>query len=196
MAAVLAGGDGAALSHRSAAALWGLAPAPSGAIEVTAMRTRRSRDGIWFRRGVLAADEVTVRAGIPATTVPRTLLDLAAVLPRERLERAVNQAEVLRLTDALSVPDLIGRYPGRRGTAALRAVIGATTARVTRGELEQRFLSFAGQSGLRGPAPTSQSRGSRSTARGWTGASSSSWTGTRATARAWRSSATASAIGS
>ena len=61
--------------------------------------------------------------GIPVTTVPRTLLDLAAVLPAHQLERAINEAEIQGLTDPLSLPDLIARYPRRKGVGAIRAIL-------------------------------------------------------------------------
>lgn len=151
MAAVLAGGRRAVLSHRSAGALWGLLRW-EGTIDLTIPSKRHRRPGLAFHAADLPADETTSRAGIPTTTVPRTLLDLAAVLSRPRLERAVGQAEVLRLTDALGVPVLLDRHPGRRGTAALWQLIGATTATVTRGELEARFLAFAERAGLPRPS--------------------------------------------
>jgi very-short-patch-repair endonuclease len=66
---------------------------------------------------------MSVLDGIPVTSVPRTILDLAGVLERRQLERAINEAEVRKLGDRLSVPDLLARHPGRRGTAALRAVL-------------------------------------------------------------------------
>ena len=56
-------------------------------------------------------DERTTRDGIPVTTISRTLLDLAAVVPRHQLLRALNEAEVQGLTDTLSLPDLLRRYP-------------------------------------------------------------------------------------
>lgn len=144
MAAVLACGKGAALSHRSAAALWGIRPTARARIEVTVGGPRSSRPEIEIHSAALAPDELAIVDGIPLTTVPRTLLDLAAVVGRAELERAVNQAEVLRLGDALALEDLVSRYPGRRGVAPLRAVLGSlgSGADVTRSELEDRFLSF------------------------------------------------------
>lgn len=144
MAATLAGGAGAALSRRSAAALWGIRPSSRTQPDVTAPRRRRSNDAVDFHEGALLADEVTVARGIPVTTVPRTLLDLAAVLDERRLEAALNAAEALPLADALSLDDLIARYPRRPGVAKLKTVlsharIGVT---VTRSELKERFLSF------------------------------------------------------
>jgi very-short-patch-repair endonuclease len=144
MAAVLFAGRGAALSHRSAAALWGLWPSARSLIEVTASRRIRPSRGIQPHRSTLPDDETTTRRGIAVTTVPRTLLDLAAVLPSDRVERAINEAEVQRLGDPLSLAVLLARYRRRRGVAVARAIlddvrIGAT---ITRSELEEHFLAF------------------------------------------------------
>jgi hypothetical protein len=144
MAAVLASGRGAALSHRSAAALWGLRPSARAVTEVTVEPRRRPRSGIQLHRGCLPRDEVTVLQGIPVTTVPRTLIDLAAVLGHQEVERATNEAEVRRLVDPLSLDDLIARYPRRRGVAAVKAILatGRIGSAVTRSELEDRFATF------------------------------------------------------
>jgi hypothetical protein len=88
MAAVLACGEGSALSYRSAGPLWGVRLSSRTAIEVTTRPGRRPRPGIELHYDRLADDEVTVVDGIPVTTVARTLLDLACVLDRDRLERA------------------------------------------------------------------------------------------------------------
>ena len=79
------------------------------------------------------------------TTVPRTLLDLASVLDRRATERAINEAEVHRYTDPLSLPALLARYPRRRGTAAIRSILAADAigTTLTRSELEERFLPQA-----------------------------------------------------
>jgi hypothetical protein len=97
-----------------------------------------------FHRAQLPADEVTVERGIPVTTVARTLLDLAAVLDRRRVERAIEEAEVRRLDDPLSLPDLVERYPGRRDTGVIRAILAADRigSTITRSELEERFLAL------------------------------------------------------
>jgi very-short-patch-repair endonuclease len=153
MAAVLAAGCGAALSHRSAGALWRLWPSARRLIEVTADRKVRSCRGIEPHRGRLPHDEVTIVGGIPATTVPRTLLDLAAVLPRHQVERAINEAEVQRLGDPVPLADLVARYPRRRGVAVVRAILedGHIGSRITRSELEERFHAFLVRSGLPRP---------------------------------------------
>lgn len=152
MAAVLACGPGAALSYRAGGAHWQLVR-DRGPCAVTVPQARRSRPGIQVHHARLPADEVTVHEGIPVTTVPRTLFDLAAVLPERQLERAVNEAEVLRLWDELSLDRLLARYPRHRGNRAVRAALhgrraGAT---VTRSELEEMFLAAIDAAGLPRP---------------------------------------------
>ena len=144
MAGVLAGGAGAALSHRAAGDLWQLTRLRRPLADVTVPRRRRSRPGICFREHPLPADEVTERSGIPVTTVARTLLDLAAVVSRARLEQAISIAEARRLGDSPSLGDLIRRYPRRRGVAQLRAVLRESreAGGITRSELETAFLEF------------------------------------------------------
>src|SRR3954454_12952433 len=112
MAAVLAAGEAAGRSHRSAAALWGIRETRSAKIEVTAPRERR-RPGVTVWRAKLPSDEVTVHDGIPVTTPARTLLDLAAILDEHRLARAAERAEALRLTSPTSLAELVDRYPRR-----------------------------------------------------------------------------------
>lgn len=89
-------------------------------------------------------DERTVVERIPVTTVPRTILDLAAVVSRWQLERALNEVEAQGLTDRLSVPDLLARYPRRQGSAVLRALLAdeAAMSGVTRSGLEERFVAL------------------------------------------------------
>jgi Protein of unknown function (DUF559) len=101
----------------------------------------------------LPHDEVTTERGIPVTTLPRTIFDLAAVLPRARVERAINEAEVRRLTDTLSLADFVERYPRRSGVATVKAILAARSAgmNLTRSELEVRFLSFLEKAGLPPP---------------------------------------------
>jgi very-short-patch-repair endonuclease len=144
MAAVLAAGPGAVLSHRSGAALWGIWSSARTGIEVTAPRRLRRRSGIEAHQAILAADEKMLLHGIPVTTVSRTLFDLAAVVTRRKTQRAVDEAEFLRLSDALSLDDLVHRHAGNRGAGAIRAILedGRIGAGVTRSELEDRFLDF------------------------------------------------------
>jgi very-short-patch-repair endonuclease len=142
LAAVLACGDGAVLSHRAAAGLWGLRNETR--IEVTVPRTRKTRPGIRVHRIDLPPDEITTRHRIPTTTVPRTLLDLSGGVPRDELRSMMRQAETNRLTDTLTLGDLIERYPRRPGIANARAIHEEAQRGmgVTRRELEERFQAF------------------------------------------------------
>ena len=143
MAAVLACGPGAVLSHRSAAALWGLLDA-SVQPEVIRPGSFRKRKGIVARFGTVPADERTVRAGIPVTIVPRTIFDLAGLGMGRETQRAMHEAEVRQLTASLSVPDLLARYPRRQGAPLLRELltvdVGSRGAPVNR--FEDRFADL------------------------------------------------------
>lgn len=152
MAAVLAYGPGALLSHRCAAALWGILEGWPATVDISVPRELVSREGIRVHQAWIAADERTVKAGIPVTTVARTLLDLAAVLQFHELNRALERAEALRLADSTPLVALITRYRGRRGTANLKAAMkeGLRPA-VTKSELERRFLTFLEKAGLPRP---------------------------------------------
>jgi very-short-patch-repair endonuclease len=119
-------------------------------IEVTVPRERRQCRAVRFHQSVLAPDEVTTLRGIPITGVSRTIFDLAATGTPQRVAAAMKEAEVLRLTDRLSIVDLLARYPGRAGTKVLRAVLGEPLRR-TRSELELAFLEFLAR--LRLPLP-------------------------------------------
>ena len=145
MAAVLA--TGGVLSHRAAGACHGIWP--SSYVEVTARCVRR-RPGIHVHRGLLGDDEVMHVSRIPVTGVSRTLFDLSSVLRPSQLERAINEAEIRGLTDSVSLPDLLARYPRRHGTPLLRAVVEGDGG-VSRSELEERFLSWAQSVGLESP---------------------------------------------
>lgn len=96
---------------------------------------------------------MTIRDGIPVTTVARTILDLATCLDRNRVERAIAEAEYRGYADAPSMPELIERYPGRRGLKALRSILASDHAGrgVTRSDLEDRFLRFLDSRGLERP---------------------------------------------
>lgn len=154
MAAVLFCGPGAVLSHRSAAALWGMRAPSSRAIEVTTPRKSRSRGSIHRHFAALPPDEVTEHRGIPVTTVPRTLFDLAAVSSTDVVEHALRESEYLRLHDRLSLPDLLARYPGRRGSPTVRECLRRRRdlpVGRARSWLEVEFLPFLRRNGLPRP---------------------------------------------
>jgi very-short-patch-repair endonuclease len=153
MGAVLACGENALLSHRSAAAAWGLRATSRTRWDVTTpARGRRSPPGVDLHtvRDLPPEDATTLR-GIPITSVPRTLVDLAAVLPAAALERTVHEAEVLRLLDVVAVEAVLARSRGRRGTGRLRALLAQPSPGPTRGALEERFLGVV--RGARLPMP-------------------------------------------
>lgn len=145
MAAVFACGPGAALSHRTAAALWGIRDPGSGRIEVTSPRKSRSTETIGKHFGVLPADERTVRDGIPVTTPMRTVLDLGRVATPHSVEAALREAEYRELRDSLSLPVLLASHPRHRGAGAaaqaLERIREDPGGRI-RSPLEELFLPF------------------------------------------------------
>jgi very-short-patch-repair endonuclease len=140
IAAVISFGPRTVLSHRAAAALLEIRN-PFGP-EVTVPTWRRRRSGIVVHQLPLSRDEIMVVKGIPVTTVARTLLDLAAVLRRSDVERAVNAAEVRRPREALQLGALVERYPSRHGIRIARAIAAELSPGVIRSELEARFRGF------------------------------------------------------
>lgn len=163
MAAVLACGPKAVLSHRSAADLLGLRPCSRRAVDVTAPgRAGKERKGIDVHRATGLDDrDVTTVRGIPITTVARTLLELAATIDRTALERAIEQAEKLRIFDLTAVVDAISRAGNRRGATALREATAAYTPEpaFTRSELEKRFLALCRTTGVPMPRTNNATKG-------------------------------------
>jgi very-short-patch-repair endonuclease len=141
LAAVLACGPDALLSHRSAAALWGIRSHPPGPVDVTVPgRGRRRRQGIRVHVSRQLGPEVAARRNeIPVTSVPRTLLDLAETLHFDLLERAVAEADRLELLDLADMDRLLSRSRGRRGRRRLTVLL-ATGVAPTRSGLEQAFV--------------------------------------------------------
>ena len=155
MAAVLACGPGAVLSHDSAAALWGLRSPASTAIDVSiaSRNGRERRRGIVVHHVLLDRSEVAEHAGIPVTTPARTLLDLAAILPPRGIARAVEAAERARIFDLAALDELFARYPRRWGTKALGTAIALhrPDLELTRSELERRFIELCSERGIEPP---------------------------------------------
>jgi very-short-patch-repair endonuclease len=145
MAAVLASGPDAVLSHRSAAALWKIREDSRAAIDVTAPHRSRSWRHICRHVSATPADEVTIKEGIPVTSAPRTILDLAATEPLDEVKKLLREMEFRELWDRLSLWDLIERYPGRRGirtvTAALEGLKDEPVGE-QKSPLEERFAPF------------------------------------------------------
>lgn len=148
MAAVLTSGPDAVLSHWSAAALWMIRPNARTRIDITVPHRSRSSERIRRHLSQVPDDERTVEEGVPVTTVPRTILDLAATESADVVENLLRESEYLQLSDGLSLPDLVERYPGKRGTRKL----GLALVRLQeepegrkRSPLEERFAPFLRQ---------------------------------------------------
>lgn len=153
MAAVLAAGEGTVLSHRSAARLWLLLPPAAEWIDVTCpLGHRVRRKGIVSHQLEIRGDECLVEGGIPVTAPFRTIFDLAAVAGERELERAWHEATVRELKAKVSLPMLLERYPGRRGTRRLRALLESTEPEtITRNDFEEAFLALVDTYGLPRP---------------------------------------------
>jgi uncharacterized protein DUF559 len=151
LAAVLACGPGAVLSHRSAASHWGLLRTDQTRIDVTAPRGRHGAPGIRLHRSrSLDAQDTTHHEGIPITSVSRTLLDLAATARPSELERALAQTERLQLYDHRATEGTIARANGHRGTQIL-AQATSRTPKWTQNEWEAEFLDLIREAGLPEP---------------------------------------------
>ena len=152
MAAVLACGAGALLSHRAAAALWGLIDHGPSTIDVLVLRSVRARPGVRPRRvrAVDAADRAHVDR-IACTSVARTLIDLATVVDERTLDRALRRAQDLRLFDRYAVDEVVGR--SRAGSRRLRQAVlvlvgDDVTRRRLKSELELRFVKMLQRHGF------------------------------------------------
>lgn len=158
MAAVLAAGPGAVLSHRDAAALHDLRRPGDGRVDVTTTGDARGVRGGYRVHGTawLAEEDVTSVVGIPVTSVARTLVDLAGVVGRQQLASAMSEAERHGVLDVAAIERAMARTVGRRGRGheRLRAVLAqhaAYGAQVTKSELELMLLSLLTAAGLPGP---------------------------------------------
>jgi very-short-patch-repair endonuclease len=153
MAAVLACGSDAVLSHSSAAALWRIGFKECDLIEVSLPSlSRRRRPGIRIhRRPSLADRDITTRHGIPITTPVQTLIDMSLRLDRRGIERMINEADKYDLTHPPQLRRALDQRTGEPGVAHLRRILDRRTFRLTKEELERRFLPLAAEAGL--PVP-------------------------------------------
>jgi very-short-patch-repair endonuclease len=155
MAAVLACGTDAVLSHRAAAYLWGIVDGWVVPIDVTAPNRRgRSPAGVAAHRdGSLQPIDKTACHGIPCTSPARTLLDYAGVEPEWKLRKVVSEAEVLGILDPGAVRSVLKRGRRRRGVARLRLTLDTLhpQTRRTRSDLERRLLALCEKAGLPEP---------------------------------------------
>jgi very-short-patch-repair endonuclease len=152
LASVKACGDGASLSHFSAAALWGFVDWDGRHPEVLVVGSAsRVHPGLRVHRTQgLDIRDVTRHETIPVTSPTRTLLDLASLLDYKPLRRAVRQAQSLRRVNLVQVAEVLGRTGRRRGVRALRRII-ATGPAPTRSELEDVVLDLIVHGGLAHP---------------------------------------------
>ncbi len=150
LAAVLACGPGAALSHQSAAVLWGLREPRGPRIDVTVPTAggRARRRLVVVHRSIVHPSEIAMREAIRVTSPARTVLDLAGALTRRQLERTLDQAAFL----GLDLADLAPRK-GKRGAALLRTVLTQHDAGSTwtRSRIEERMLALCRAAGLPRP---------------------------------------------
>jgi hypothetical protein len=153
MAAVLAGGPTAVLSHHAAAYLHRLLGTPPSLPHVTATPKGLSRPGITIHSGSLTRADKTRRSEIPVTTVNRTILDMAGELEAFWLERLLAEAYFRGHRNQRAVLGLIERHPHRAGITALREILeaGHHTLGRTESPLEDRFALFLAQRRLERP---------------------------------------------
>ncbi|HWB68472.1 MAG TPA: hypothetical protein VG518_00690 [Solirubrobacterales bacterium] len=161
LAAVLACGPRALLSHVSAAWLWGVSRRSPVPFEVTARTSQAPKPSIVLHRSrVLREEDRALCEGIPATSLPRTLLDVSAAGRFEHLRRMLERAEELRIFDLRAVEALLARSQGHPGVGRLRRALALyRPVPFTRSGLERRFLEVAADAGLPPPCDRLQ--------RGW-----------------------------
>jgi very-short-patch-repair endonuclease len=153
MAAVLACGPDAVLSHRDAAALWGVRSVSGTRIDVTAQTRSHAPHGITLHRARLAPQDRTTREHIPTTSLARTFLDLASRSPLDAVVRALEEAERQRLIDMRHVYATLETANGHPGSGRLAQAINAYEPRHlrTRSDLERAFLQLCANAGLPKP---------------------------------------------
>jgi very-short-patch-repair endonuclease len=145
MAAVLASGPEALLSHHTGAALWGIRSYSGGAIHVTVSHKSTSTKRIRRHSSVVPPDERALEEGIPVTSVHRTIFDLAATASVDEVVAMIKEAEYLNRWDRVSLPDLLERYPGKRGSRKVRFALQRLEEEPSgqkRSKLETRFAPF------------------------------------------------------
>ena len=146
MVAIKACGRGACLSHFSAAVLWGIVKREAGRITITVPRGRNPRvEAVKVHRRVVG---VTEHHGIPVTDPLQTLIDLGTILPRDRLERAINEADALDLLRADTLHDALRQRRGEPGVAQLLDILDRDAFVLTDTELEALLVPLARRAGI------------------------------------------------
>jgi hypothetical protein len=155
LAPVLAYGAGAVLSHRSAADWWGFSRTSRVPVDVTVPgRSKRKQTGIDLHLvRTLDPRDITSQEGVPVTTVARTLLDLAEVVPRRKLKAAVEEADRRGDYNGFAVGELLARSPGRHGLKPLADLLSDFTYdELSRSEMEALFFDFCNEHGIARPS--------------------------------------------
>jgi len=149
-AAVLACGNSAVISHRSALHMWGLLADPPREVDVIVIRHRRPRHGIRVRRAPVDSRDLRTRHGLPVTSPARSLIDFAATATHREVEDAVAEARVKRLIrpgELEAVAERLGRRAARM-RAFLKAEAGSG---ITRSRAERNFRAALKRAGLPQP---------------------------------------------
>ena len=157
IAAILACGPDAVLSHRDAAALHGIRNDNRSRIEVTTPTHRIGPSSVIVHRARLPDDERTVLHGIPVTSLFRTFLDLSRVVRDEQLRKAMNEAERQQLGDTLTLASFLKRHERHPGVQKLRSI--TPTTRLTRSQLEDAFLTYCTEHRLPHPQTNTTAAG-------------------------------------
>jgi hypothetical protein len=161
MTAVLACGEGAALSHRSAAALWGIGRERDATVDISVpRRCKCRRPEIRARsRRTLQAKDIAMHRQIPVTSPARTVLDLATELDDRALERTVNEADKRDLIDPDALRGSLEDFAGEPGVRALRTLLDRHTFRLSDSDLELLFRPIATAAGLPPPLTKAEVNG-------------------------------------
>ena len=156
LAATLACGPDAVISHGTAAELWQMGLPESKLVHVSVLAGfhRRHRGIVAHRRVLLRPEDVTTRDGVPVTSPVCTLIDLAPTLTRAELERAINESDKHDLVSPDRLREELKVVPGRAGVKKLRTLLDQRTFVLTDSELERRFVPIALRAGL--PRPQTQ----------------------------------------
>jgi very-short-patch-repair endonuclease len=149
MAAVLACGPSAVISHESAAALWSIWVYTGATVVSVPASTRHKHPGIHVHRR--RHIDATTHQGIPVTTTTATLIDFAATHPRSEVETALNEADLRRLIDLETLRNELDITPRQPGLGKLKTIIDRRTFTFTRSQLERHFLPIARRAGLPKP---------------------------------------------
>ena len=153
-AAAMGAPDEALLSYWSAGWLWGLLRSRPGTVHVTCPKGRRAQRSFVTHRTELAVVDQTIRDGIPVTSLPRTILDVAVGAQPKTVARYIERADESTAFDLREMRELLDRSNGHQGAARVSATLDAyfSERQFTRSDLERRFLALVRDAGLPEPA--------------------------------------------